>query len=303
MRHRLGLAAAAALFATGAAAQNFDNATIRTTDLGNRLYMFEAFDGEEMLGGNMMIAAGGDAIILVDSNFAPLHEKTVAAIRAISDLPVRYLVNTHHHNDHTGGNAAFGREGVTIVSQARMRQLMVLGTRNGLTDVQTGPAEAAALPGETYTGTMILRVGGQTASLVHVPGTHTGGDTFVYFSNGDVLVTGDIVAFNRYPNVDYTTGGHIDRMIAGVDRFIAMADEDTKIVPGHGPLGTRADLIEYREMMAQSRERVLALMAEGKSEDEIVALKPTADFDAKLHMDEPRTSNWIRVIYRSYRPQ
>ncbi|MEY4879995.1 MAG: hypothetical protein RJB62_1464 [Pseudomonadota bacterium] len=302
MKYVFGLAgiAAALLFAGGASAQlptDFSQTVITTTPLRGNTYMLM---GE---GGNITVAVGSDSILVVDSQFAPLYERIKAAITAISDLPVRYLVNTHHHGDHIGGNALFAADGATIVSQANMRTLLETGTVNGLTGNVTPPAAAEALPAETFDDMLTLRFGGRDAELGHPVGAHTSGDSFVRFRDADVLATGDIVTFGRYPNIDFANGGNINQMIEATDAYIAMVDDDTIIVPGHGALGNKESLIDYRAMLATSRDRVAALIAEGKTVDEIIAARPNADYDTAMNVDETRIGNWIRVVYYSLAPR
>jgi cyclase len=303
MRTRL-IAATAAIVALGAMAQaqqlqplapapDFDKVTIKPVDLGNRTYMLE---GE---GGNITVAVADDGVIMVDSQFAPLYGKIKAAIARLTRQPIRYLIITHFHRDHTGGAEAFGKDGAIIVAHENVRTRMATGTRNGLTGNQVPPAPAIALPKETYKETMTIRLQGRSAELRYTRDVHTDGDTYVYFADANVLVTGDIVFFGRYPNIDFAYGGSIDGMIRGVDELLAFAREDTTIVPGHGPVGTKAMIREYRQMLVVARDRIQKLKAAGKTEDEVVAAKPNADYDAKYGLDDRSNGNFVRVVYRS----
>ena len=296
--------ASAAFFALAAFAQaqqlqplaptpDFDKVTIKTINLGNQIYVLQ---GE---GGNITVALGEDGALVIDSQFAPLYSKIKAAIAAITSKPVRYLVITHFHRDHTGGAEAFGRDGATIVAHESVKVRMAEGTRNGLTGNIVPPAPEIALPKVTYKDATTLRLQGRVAELHHSAAVHTDGDTYVYFPDADVLATGDIVFLGRYPNIDFAYGGSIDGMIRGVDELINFARETTTIIPGHGPVGTRANMREYREMLVVARERIAKLKAAGKSEDEIVAAKPNADYDGRFGLDERSNGNFIRVVYRS----
>ena len=276
-----------------APAPDFDKVVIKTTDLGNKTHMLE---GE---GGNITVAVANDGVIMVDSQFAPLHDKIKAAIAAISSQPIRYLLITHFHRDHTGGNEAFGKDGATIVAHENVKAVLASGSRNGLTGNIVPPAAPIALPKETFKDNMTVRLQGRAAELRHPTDVHTDGDSYIYFSDANVLATGDIVVFGRYPNIDFAYGGSIDGMIRGVDEILAFAKDDTKIVPGHGPLGTKAMIREYRQMLIDARERIQKLKAAGKSEDEVVAAKPNVDYDAKLRLDERSIGNFVRVVYRS----
>jgi glyoxylase-like metal-dependent hydrolase (beta-lactamase superfamily II) len=276
-----------------APAPDFDKVAIKTTNLGNQIYVLE---GE---GGNITVAVGDDGVIVVDSQFAPLYGKIKAAIAAVTGKPVRYLVITHFHRDHTGGAEAFGKDGATIVAQENVKARMASGTRNGLTGNLVPPAPAIALPKETYKDAMTVRLQGRSAELRYSAAVHTDGDTYVYFPDANVLATGDIVFFGRYPNIDFAYGGSIDGMIRGVDELVNFAKENTTIVPGHGPVGSKVMMREYREMLVVARDRIQALKAAGKSEDEVVAAKPNADYDARFGLDARSNNNFVRVVYRS----
>jgi len=298
--NRIALAAlAAAIVALAGAAdaqqrRDFSKIEITATDLGHRTWMLQ---GE---GGNMTAAVTGDGTILVDGEFAPLHDKIKAAIAALSPQKVRYLVNTHFHGDHTGGNAGFAQEGATVVAQVNVRNRLAAGTTNGLTGRKTPPATAEALPAKTYTDAMMLVLKDRTVQLGHIANAHTDGDTYAYFPDADVLATGDIVTLGkRYPNIDFANGGGIDGMIAGVDAYLKLVNDNTRIVPGHGPLVNKAKLAEYRAMLADARERVAKLIAAGKSESEAVAAKPFADIQASIGASDQASVNFVRVIYNS----
>ena len=273
------------------------NAVIRTTDLGNRIYMLEGVSGT--VGGNVIVAVGDDGVIMVDNMFPQMYGKIKAAIAAITPQPVHYLVNTHFHRDHTGGNEAFGKDGAVIVAHENLKRVLASGSRSGLNCAVTPPVPEIALPKETYKDTLTLQLRGRTAQLGHPIDVHTDGDTTIYFADANVLVAGDLVFFGRYPNIDFVYGGSIDGMIRGTDDLLNFAKEDTKIAPGHGPAGTKAMMRDYRTMLAEARERIAKLKAAGKTEEEVVASKPTADYDAKFRVNERAIGNFLRVVYRS----
>jgi cyclase len=293
------LAALATLLAAPAFAQpliDWAKIEIKTHDLGNNTYMLEG------QGGNITIAVGTDGIIMVDGQFAPLSDKIKAAIRAISPLPVKYLINTHYHGDHTGGNENFAKDGVTIVAHDNIRVRLAAGTRNGLTGQPAPPRPAEALPKQTYTGGSItLEVGGRKARLTHVANAHTDGDTWVFFEDANVLATGD--TFNnlkRYQNIDFANGGDVRGMIRANSAYVAAANEETKIVPGHGPLAKRADVIDFLGMLVMSKERIEKLVLAGRSEEEVVALRPLKDYDAKWALNEQAAIGHTRNVYQSF---
>lgn len=271
---------------------DFSGVTIKTTDLGRRTYELEG------QGGNITVAVADDGVIMVDSEFAPLHDKIKAAISAITDKPIRYLIDTHFHPDHTGGNAAFAADGAVIVAQENVRTRLANGTR-GMMGNTIPPAPLAALPVKTFADALTLQLKGREAQLHYVPAAHTDGDCYVYFADADVLATGDLVSFGRYPYIDLINGGNLMGMIAGVDALIKQADDGTRVVPGHGPVAGKAELLAYRTMLQTARERMEKLIAAGKSEEEAVAAKPFADFDAQLGANDQASRIFTVSVYRS----
>jgi cyclase len=272
---------------------DFSKVEIKTTDLGDNVYMLEG------QGGNITVAVAKDGIIMVDGQYAPLHDKIKAAISAISNEPIKYLINTHYHGDHTGGNEPFAKDGVTVVSEVNVKNRLAAGTTNGLTGAKVPPAPAGALPTKTYTGAYHIRLRGRVADLKHIANAHTDGDTYVWFKTANVLSTGDTFTNGRYPNIDFANGGNIKGMIAATDAYMKLANAKTRIVPGHGPLADKAVLTEYRTMLVTARDRMAKLVKEGKSEDDVVAAKPFADLDAKWALTDLASKNFIRVVYHS----
>jgi cyclase len=303
---RIAIAAATTLWLAGAACAqqpppppaappppDFSKVEIKTTDLGDNVYMLEG------QGGNITVAVAKDGIIMVDSEFAPLHDKIKAAIAAVSNQPIKYLIDTHFHGDHTGGNEAFARDGAEVIAEANVKKRLAAGTTNGLTGVKTPPAPAGALPTRTYSGAFKIRLNGRVADLTHIANAHTDGDTYVWFKTANVLSTGDTFTNGRYPNIDFANGGNIKGMIAATDAFLKLIDTKTRIVPGHGPIADKAALIAYRTMLVTARDRMAALVRQGKSEDDVVAAKPFADLDAKWALSELAATNFVRVVYHS----
>jgi cyclase len=274
--------------------RDFSKTVIKTTDLGGNTYMLE---GE---GGNITVAVGSDGIFMVDSEFAPLHDRIKAAIQSISKLPIKFLVNTHFHGDHTGGNALFHKDGAVIVAHLNVRTRLAAGTTNGLTGVKTPPAESAALPTKTYTKEIAIPFKGrQPIFLGHPLNAHTDGDTYVQFTDANVLSTGDIFNNGHYPNIDFANGGNINGMIAGAETYLRLTDDKTRIVPGHGPLASKADLKTYLAMLTTARDRMAALVKQGKSEADVLAAKPFADLDKTWAASDQASTNFIRVVYHS----
>jgi cyclase len=272
---------------------DFSKVEIKTTDLGDNVYMLEG------QGGNITVAVANNGIIMVDGQFAPLHDKIKAAIAALSNLPIKYLINTHYHGDHTSGNEAFAKDGVTVVAQENVKKRLEAGTTNGLTGAKTPPAPAGALPTETYTNFSKIRLPGRVANLRYIPNSHTDGDTYVWFKTANVLSTGDTFTNGRYPNIDFANGGNIKGMIAAADAYLKLTNAKSRIVPGHGPVADKAALTAYRTMLVTARDRMAKLVKEGKTEDEVVAAKPFADLDAKWAPTELASKNFVRVVWHS----
>ena len=300
MNRYAAAAFAVAVFVTsGAWAQGTDFSKVeeKVTDLGHGTYRIEG------AGGNTTMAVGTDGIIMVDGQFAPLHDKLKAAIAKLSDKPIKYLVNTHYHGDHSGGNVPFAKDGATIVAQENVKKRLSEGATNGLTGAKVPPAPQEAWPAKTYKSSMTLTVKGRTAQLKHAVRAHTDGDTYVYFKDANVLSTGDTVVIGRYPNIDFAVGGSIKGMIAAVDTYLKLADDNTKVVPGHGPVANKAKLVEYRKMLATARDRIAKLIKAGKSEQDAVAATPfAADLDKQVDANERQSTNFVRVIYNSLKP-
>jgi len=305
IRTAIAVAAATAWMAGNALAQqqpqppaapppvDFSNVEIKATNLGDSVYMLEG------QGGNITVAVAKDGIIMVDGEYAALHDKIKAAIATISNLPIKYLINTHFHGDHTGGNAPFAKDGVIVVAEVNVKKRLAAGTSSGLTGEKTPPAPQDALPSKTYTGAFKLRLQGRVADLKHAPNAHTDGDTYVWFKTANVLSTGDTFTNGRYPNIDFANGGNIKGMIAATDGYLKLVNDKSRIVPGHGPIADKAALTQYRTMLVTARDRMEKLVREGKSEDQVVAAKPFADLDAKWAPTELASTNFIRVVYHS----
>jgi len=226
-------------------------------------------------GGNIGVSHGEDGTLIVDDQFAPLVPKIQAAIAGLGASPVKYLVNTHWHFDHAGGNEPFGQAGAIIVAQTRVRdRLMAGGTVAGNT---SPPAPKAALPVVTYAHSLTFHMNGDTIDVVHTGGGHTDGDSLVYWRKANVLHTGDMMMKGAgFPFVDLSSGGNVMRLITSLDQAIAMTDADTVVIPGHGPLANRADLIAWRGMIATAVERVETLKKAGRTLDQAKAAKPVA---------------------------
>ena len=288
---------AALMLAAPAMAQqiDFSKVEVKTTDLGNRTWDLEG------QGGNVTVVVGDDGILVVDAQYPEMHDKLKAAIAAISKAPIRYIVNTHYHVDHSSGDALFAKEGAQIVAHDNVKKRLAEGVTNALTGAKTEPVKGDALPTKTYTsGKVDLPLKGRKYEIGHINTAHTDGDTYVYVQDANVLATGDIVSLGaRYPNIDVAAAGNVKGMIQGLDTYLKLANDKTKIVPGHGPVIDKTRLAEYRAMIVDCRDRVQKLVKDGKSEDDAVAAKPLDDIGAKLGVNEQANANFVRLIYRS----
>jgi len=226
-------------------------------------------------GGNIGVSHGEDGTLIVDDQFAPLVPKIQAAIAGLGASPVKYLVNTHWHFDHAGGNEPFGQAGAIIVAQTRVRDRLAAGGTVAGND--SPPAPKAALPVVTYAHSLTFHLNGDTIDVIHTGGGHTDGDSLVYWRKANVLHTGDMMMKGAgFPFVDLSSGGNVIRLITSLDQAIAMTDADTVIIPGHGPLADRADLIAWRGMIATAVDRVQALRSAGRTLEQAKAAKPVA---------------------------
>lgn len=289
-RSALPLLLAAALCAT-AHAQDPRPIRIRTTKLAENVYMLAG------AGGNLGVSVGEDGVLLIDSEYAQLTEKVTAAIAELSDKPIRFVVNTHWHFDHVGGNESLASAGALIVAHESVRERMSSEQVLGALGRRIPPSPAAALPVITYTEAMTFHWNGDEVRVLHVDPAHTDGDSFVRFRKANVLHVADVFFNGMYPFIDVEAGGSIDGMIKAVDRALELADEDTKIIPGHGPLAGAADLRAYREMLVTARDHIRALVEQGKSRDEVIAARPTKDLDEKWGRGGFTPDMWVGIVY------
>jgi cyclase len=226
-------------------------------------------------GGNIGVSYGADGTLIVDDQFAPLTQKIQGTIAGLGATPVKFLVNTHWHFDHAGGNENFGKAGALIVAQTRVRDRLAAG--GTVAGNNSAPAPAEALPVVTYDHSVSFHLNGDTIDVIHTGGGHTDGDSVVYWRKANVLHTGDMMMVNSgFPFVDLSSGGNVQHLIVSLDQLIALTDSDTVIIPGHGPLATRGDLIAWRGMIATAVDRVRTLKDAGRTLDQAKAAKPLA---------------------------
>ena len=271
-----GLVACALL--AQAQGNDYSQVEIQTQKLNDSTYMLIG------AGGNIGLAVGEDAVFVIDDQFAPLAPKIKAAIARITPKPVQFLLNTHFHFDHTGGNEAFGKGGALIVAHDSVRRRMSstqLISLVGNVSKQEASSKVA-LPVVTVAQELTFHINGEEVYAFHVPKAHTDGDLIVHFRKGDVVHMGDTFFNGMYPFIDVGSGGSADGVVAAADRVLALAGEKTRIIPGHGPLASKSDLQAYRTMLATVSERIREQRRAGRSDEQIRAAKPSADFDARF---------------------
>jgi cyclase len=293
----------ALLHAPIAAAQMGDptKVTLKTTPVTGNVSMIEGANG--FSGGNVGVSVGNDGVLVIDDALEPLSPKLRAALAALSKKPVRFVVNTHVHGDHTGGNAMLGAAGSVIVAHYNVRKRLseeqfieFLGQKKVIP-----PSPAAALPVVTFNDDLTFFFNGDEIHVVHVAPAHTDGDAIVHFKKANVIHMGDTLTAG-YPIVDSSSGGKYEGFVAAADRALALADDATKIIPGHGPVMTKPDLVAWREMLVKVRERVAALAAEKKTLEEIKAAKPTGDLDARYGQGFIKADMIVETIYKELPP-
>lgn len=284
---------ASLLWATPLVGQtDFDAVEIRTVPLGGGIYMLVG------RGGNIGLSVGEDGAFIVDDQYAPLTEKIKAAIAEVTDQAVEWVLNTHWHSDHTGGNENFGGEGALIVAHDNVYKRMNPADFADLVG-RSQQAPEAALPVVTFDESITLHWNGETIHAFHVEHAHTDGDAIVHYVGADAFHMGDTYFNGRYPFIDVDSGGNIDGVIASADLVLRMAGSGTQIIPGHGEIATREDLATYREMLSTVRHKVAELVRDGKSLEEAVAANPTADYDAAWETNPEGTDRFVGLVYRS----
>lgn len=274
---------------------DFSKVEIKTTKLADNFYTLEG------QGGTIGILTGPDGIFMVDTQFAPLSQKIAAAIKQVSNEPIRFIVNTHVHADHTGGNENFAKMGAVLISRNELRDRLAHPVP-GANGAPGTPAPAAALPIITYEGQLTFHMDGEDVRLVPIPRAHTDGDTLVYFPKADVIMSGDFYRSVQYPNIDRANGGSLNGLIDGLGRLIGLAGPNTKIVPGHGAVVGRAEVMAHRDMVLAIRDKVSQLISQGKTQDEVLAAHPTADYDAKVPNSKETTQRFVTQLYAELTP-
>ena len=271
-------------------AQNMDDVKIETVQLSDRVYMLLG------RGGNIGVSIGDDGVFVIDDQFAPLSDKILAAIRTLSDKPLKFLANTHWHGDHTGGNANMAKAGATIMAHANVRKRL---EETPMRDNSKRPEEA--LPVITFNDEANLYINGEHIALFHLENAHTDGDIMVYFTGSNVLHTGDNYFRGRFPYIDLDSGGSVEGYVTAVERALMVIDENTKIIPGHGTVSNKSEYKSFLEMLKSMRDAVKKHIKAGKTEEEVVSNSAIT----RAYEDKGYGSGFIngerfrRILYKS----
>jgi glyoxylase-like metal-dependent hydrolase (beta-lactamase superfamily II) len=288
-----GLAICVASLSPAAAQQDMADVEIETVDVAPGIHMLVG------RGGNIGVSSGADGLVLIDDQYAPLHAKIAAAVSAIQPGPVRFVLNTHWHGDHTGGNEAFGEAGAVIVAQDAVRARMSVEQFMKAFDRRVPAAPPAALPVVTFGADVTLHLNGEELHVIHVPRAHTDGDAIVHFRKANVLHMGDTFFAGRYPFIDLGSGGTLAGVIAAAELALKLAGDHTKIIPGHGPLTDRAGLAAYHDLMVLAHERVGAAISDGKSLEDVVASRPLSEYDEEWGGGFITPEGFLKIAYSS----
>jgi len=249
-------------------------------------------------GGNIAVLPGDDGKLIIDSGYLGTRGKIAEALSSLSPDPIKHLVNTHWHFDHTDGNEWMHSAGATITAHENTRKHLSTSTRVEDWNFTFSPWPKGAIPTDVFNADKTLHLNGATIALKHYGPAHTDGDISIYFTEADVLHTGDTWWNGHYPFIDYSTGGSLDGMIRAAEANVARVTDKTIVIPGHGPIGGKAEMIEYRDVLATIRDRIVALKREGKSLNEIVAAKPTAAYDAKWGRGFVNGEFFTKLVYK-----
>jgi cyclase len=271
--------------------QDFSKVEVKTVPVAGSVSMLQGS------GGNIAVLVGPEGVLVVDDEYAPLVPKILTAIGKLSSKPIRFVVNTHWHGDHTGGNAALGAEGAVIVAQDNVRKRMSTEQFNAFIKKTSPPSPAIALPVVTFAEGVKFYVDGEDIEVTHIGPGHTDGDSTVWFHKANVIHMGDNFFNGMYPFIDGSSGGSLDGTVTALEGVLSRIDDQTKVIPGHGPLGTKADLKKFHDMLATVRDRVQKAVREGKTQDQVLALKPSADFDAAWGGGFLKPDYFVTMVY------
>jgi len=288
------LLSVALLITTVSAATAQDNEVEFTNfQLSDTIYMLRG------RGGNIGISTGEDGLYIIDDQIRPITEQLLKAIREISDKPIRFVINTHYHYDHVGGNETVGGAGTVIIAHDNIRKRMTTEQVSIFLNETIQPYAKDALPVLTFNDRMTLHLNGESATAYHVAHGHTDGDSIIHFPASNVIHMGDMYFNGLYPYVDLDAGGAIQGVITAADLALSLANESTHIIPGHGPLATQQDLQDYRNFLVEARDNVQALIDQGMDLEQVIEAKPTAEWDDTLGEIWIKPHQFVTFIYNS----
>ena len=298
MNHRVGIKSfLLAVFFTAVLfspvnAQNYDKVQIKTIKVENNVYMLMG------AGGNIGISAGADGVFMIDDQFAPLTEKIKGAVAAISDSPIRFLINTHWHFDHTGGNEKLGKMGSIIVAHENVRKRLSTEQFISFFKAKVPPKAKSGLPVITFAGDVTFHINEDEIYVFHVANAHTDGDAIIHFRKNNVIHMGDIFFSGTYPFIDIDAGGSVNGIIDAIKEVLPKIDGSTKVIPGHGPLSTKSQLKVYLGMLTTIRDRIRKEIKAGKSLETLLAAKPTKDLDPEWSKGMIKGDAFVNILYQ-----
>lgn len=290
---QLAFAAAVLLCGPAGAQQDFSDVEIEPQQIGSGLFMVTGS------GGNLGVSVGGDGTFIIDSQYAALTERIQSTINELGGDSVDFVINTHYHGDHTGGNENFANAGATIVAHDNVEQRLTTEQVSTLDGSTTPPAPAAAVPVITFPDRMTFHYNGNTIEIMHAPTAHTDGDAMLHFTEANAFHMGDTFFNGTYPYIDVNANGSLDGIISAAERVLERTDENTRIIPGHGPLATRDDLSEYHSVLTEIRSRIQSMIDMGLSEDEVVMANPTSEWDDAWGQGFMNPETFTRLAYQS----
>jgi len=278
--------------------QDFSKVQIKVTKVSGNIYMLEG------AGGNIAASVGEDGIVIVDDQYAPLADKIAAALKGIgaTDKPVRFVINTHYHGDHTGGNAPFAAKGSTVIAQDNVRKRMETGGKAGIGTAMSMDQKAApkdALPIITFDQDVTVHLNGEDIRALHFPGGHTDGDAIVFFPKANVVHMGDDFVRYGYPFIDVNAGGSVQGMIAACDKVASLLPDDVKVIPGHGQISNLGDVRDYSVMLKETSSTIQAAINRGMTVEQMKKEKLLAPWDAKYSGKFINSDLFIETLYNS----
>ncbi len=272
-------------------AQDWDAVEIKTTKVAENIYMLQG------RGGNIGVFVGEEGNMIVDNQFAQLADKIKAAINTISEKPIKYVVNTHWHGDHVGGNEVYGAEGSIIIAHDNVRTRVSTGQFMAFQQNKVEARPEVAWPIVTFSDDITYYFNDEEIMIHHSPSAHTDGDAVIYFKKANVIHMGDTFVRYGYPFIDISAGGTVSGMIANLNETLGMINDETKVIPGHGQLSTRSDMINFRDVLTDIRDKVKKSIEKGKSLDDILSSGITKKYDEKWGGGFIKTKDFLTFVY------